>query len=1208
MSGMCLNNRHGLTRVLWLANLLFALVLSLALWFSYQQHLRYAEERAANTSLTLERSLSGMFDQIDMMLISVQDELEAGLAQGGIDPQRINASTARLARNVRGINVVRYSDAFGQAAVNTGYPAGGKASDYRDRDYFQYLRDHPEAGTFSSKPQLGRTLGRWGITFARAYRDPAGKFAGVVLAAIDLEQFSGMFAALKLGERSVSNLIDQNYANLVRYPAADDPAKVGVRVHPVFIELMQSGLNSFVHIQTSQIDGVRRIFVGRKFESRPYWVAVGLSIDEELAPWRRQASLAFLVMLIFAALSGIAGRQLQRGWRRQEEVLSTLGATLEATDNGILVVDAAGKVLHRNQRFDALWRIPAELAGSRDDKALLAHVMDQLIDPPGFLRGVQAAYESIENEVFDTLEFKDGRVFERSSLPMRLAGKTTGRVWSFHDVSEQKRVETLLNFIAQRGWASTGQSFMPALAERLGKLLDVDYVIVDRLGDEPGMAETVGLYAHGAVVPNLRYSLAGTPCDNVIGKELCIYKESIQQLFPDDGLLVEMKAESYLGIPLWDSSGQPIGLIAVLDGQPLDNVDQAAALLKLVAASAGLELERQREETLLRQERDRAQGYLDTVESMIVVLDRHGYITRINRKACQILGWQESELIGQAWFDRCMPQPEGMTQVYPYFEKMMAGEQQFSEYFENEIVTRSGERRAIAWHNAVLYLDDAQIFGTLSAGEDITERKQRDVELDTYRHGLEQLVEVRTAELLLAKDAAESANRAKSVFLANMSHELRTPLNAILGFSRLLERNAGVGSEGQRQLSTINRSGQHLLALINDVLEISRIEAGRSETSVLAFGLGELLSDLEDMIRVRAQGKGLALSVECAAELPRHVLGDAHRLKQVLINLLGNAVKYTEHGSVSLRVSPESQFVRFAVSDTGPGIDAADQENIFQAFFQTEVGIAKGEGTGLGLAISHEYARLMGGQLSVRSQPGQGSVFILDVPLPATGAPVPGPSRSRGPVVGLAPECGHPRVLVVDDHADNRDLVRQLLEAVGFDVQSADDGQQAIETFVRWQPQFIWMDMRMPVIDGYEATRQIRALPGGREVKIVALTASAFEEDRAAVLAAGCDELLKKPLEEARLFEMMETLLGLRYVHGTQAAATVSGPVVDVDLSVLPEALRVELRHAAEMLDMEGVRNIATRIKQEHEDTATHLEKLLNDFRFDLIGALCEKF
>jgi len=258
-----------------------------------------------------------------------------------------------------------------------------------------------------------------------------------------------------------------------------------------------------------------------------------------------------------------------------------------------------------------------------------------------------------------------------------------------------------------------------------------------------------------------------------------------------------------------------------------------------------------------------------------------------------------------------------------------------------------------------------------------------------------------------------------------------------------------------------------------------------------------------------------------------------------------NAVKYTEKGSITLGVTALEGSIRFEVTDTGPGISQEDQQKIFNPFYQTEIGIAKGEGTGLGLTISREYVRLLGGVLTVRSEPGQGSVFGFTLPLPAAEAP-PLPIQ-RGRVVGLKPGQPEYRILIVEDEPANREVLTILLGTAGFQVRQAEDGRQAVEQFQSWQPHFIWMDMKMPVMDGYDATRAIRALPGGDAVKIAALTASAFLEDRGRILAAGCDEMATKPLEEDTLFAVMGRLLGLQYHHAdAEKSATLAIAAADI--------------------------------------------------------------
>jgi signal transduction histidine kinase len=477
------------------------------------------------------------------------------------------------------------------------------------------------------------------------------------------------------------------------------------------------------------------------------------------------------------------------------------------------------------------------------------------------------------------------------------------------------------------------------------------------------------------------------------------------------------------------------------------------------------------------------------------------------------------------------------------------------------------------------------------------------IELATYRDHLESLVAERTVALTIAKVHAEAANRAKSVFLSNMSHELRTPLNAILGFAQILTRDERIPEDERKNIATINRAGDHLLSLINDVLEISRIEAGQTAVQNVPFDLAAALSEVEEMIRVRAEAKDLDLSVERHGELPAYVLGDAHRLRQVLINLLGNAVKFTQHGQIRLSVTalPADQ-VRFEVIDTGVGIEANEQASIFQPFYQTKIGIAAGEGTGLGLTISHEFIRLMGGELSVRSVPGQGSTFSFAVPLAPTF--LPHQASVHGRVLGLSAGQAAPRILVAEDHPDNQQVIFQLLTQAGFKVRIASDGHQALDLFQTWQPQLILMDMRMPVMDGYQTTRAIRSLANGATLPIIALTASAMESDRSDIFAAGCNEFVRKPVEVEPLFEMIAKYLHLRYDYAN--LPTPEEHHANADLSALPAAVRTELAHAAIDLDKEATLALVERLQPDFPQQASTIAALVEEYQFDQLRALLE--
>jgi PAS domain S-box-containing protein len=536
-------------------------------------------------------------------------------------------------------------------------------------------------------------------------------------------------------------------------------------------------------------------------------------------------------------------------------------------------------------------------------------------------------------------------------------------------------------------------------------------------------------------------------------------------------------------------------------------------------------------------------------------------------------------------------------------EAMAAGKPSINE--EWITFADDGHKALLETTKVPMVASDGSLIGVLGIGHDITEHRTILHELARHRDHLEEVVEARTIELNLAKGAAEAANRAKSIFLANMSHELRTPLNAILGFAQLMANDVRIPEDVRRNVATINRSGGHLLSLINDVLAISRIEAGRTQIDRDAFDLAATLTTVEEMISVRADAKGLVFVVERPANLPFYVIGDAHHLRQVLINLLGNAVKFTEHGQITLSITVEKEErIRFEVKDTGPGIAKEEQGRLFAPFYQAALGIAKAEGSGLGLAIAQEFVRLMGGDISVKSEPGEGSVFSFNIPLPAANAV---PYAGGGPrIVGIAEGKAAPRILVAEDHPDNQQVVEQLLRHIGCQVQIAANGQLAVDLFQTWQPQLVLMDMRMPVMDGYQATRAIRRLPGGDTIPIVALTASAFEEDRAQILAAGCNEMVRKPIEQGALFEVVGRMLELCFEYAQaepdepRAAATAAA-----NLSDLPVDVRKELREVAAMLDREATLAIVERLQSAYRTEAETIAKLVSDYRFDRIEELC---
>jgi signal transduction histidine kinase/CheY-like chemotaxis protein len=401
-----------------------------------------------------------------------------------------------------------------------------------------------------------------------------------------------------------------------------------------------------------------------------------------------------------------------------------------------------------------------------------------------------------------------------------------------------------------------------------------------------------------------------------------------------------------------------------------------------------------------------------------------------------------------------------------------------------------------------------------------------------------QLIEEKQAEAL-QKEQAEAASHAKSVFLANMSHELRTPLNAILGFSELMTRDSNLNAEQQDNLNMINRSGEYLLSLINDVLELSKIEIGRAQLEKESFDLHHLLGDLEEMFRLQAEFKGLALILAKTPDVPQYVRADKGKLRQVLINLIGNAIKFTHEGSITLRVRSTGEStnsrptLRFEVQDTGVGIAPTEMQDAFATFVQTSSGRQSKQGSGLGIPISRRFVRIMGGDLTMTSQPGQGTTFQFEIQVERVDVSDVQKARSRRRVahVELDPGQEIPRLLIVEDNDANRKLLIKLLQPMNFEINEATNGREALDIWEKWEPHLIWMDIRMPIMDGYEATKQIKATDKGQDTTVVALTASAFEEERQMILSSGCDDFVRKPFREAEIFDTLSKHLDVRFVY-----------------------------------------------------------------------------
>ncbi|WP_267383172.1 PAS domain S-box protein [Cyanobacterium sp. uoEpiScrs1] len=652
------------------------------------------------------------------------------------------------------------------------------------------------------------------------------------------------------------------------------------------------------------------------------------------------------------------------------------------------------------------------------------------------------------------------------------------------------------------------------------------------------------------------------------------------------------------------ATGQTLGYLG-LDG----NIDkhwtqEDVNILKLVGEFLAIAQARSQAEEERTESKARFAGILDNANEAIISIDENQCITLFNHAAEKIFGYQASEVLGCP-FDILIPQR--------FNENHQRHIKDFS--IASEIARQMGGRRPVFGRRqdgseflaevsiSKIKLKGRKVFTAIV--RDITQRKQAEIALKK------------------AKEAADAANRAKSEFLASMSHELRTPLNAILGFTQVMQRDHTLNEEQQQNLSIISRSGEHLLTLLNDILEMSKIEAGRTSLSQNSFDLYRLLSNIEAMLKLKAEAKGLQLIFEYTPEVPQYLTTDEGKLRQVLINLLGNAIKFTDEGGVTLRVKgnreSEKVMITFEVEDTGLGIATEEIDQLFAAFGQTETGRNAQEGTGLGLPISQKFVQLMGGDIQVNSVLGKGSLFTFTIKGRIASANAIKTKKPIRKVIGLAPGQPRYRILAVDDRLESRILLVKLLSSMGFEVRQASNGKEAINLWERWEPHLVLMDMRMPVIDGYEATQRIKATTKGQATVIIALTASAFEEERNVILSAGCDDFMRKPFREEVLWDKIADHLGICYVYESMRREDNRTEETDIEvqentsddllqvLSVMSREWITQVHQAAIECSDDAILDLITQITPANELLAVTLKNWANDFLFNQIIELTNK-
>jgi two-component system sensor histidine kinase/response regulator len=955
-------------------------------------------------------------------------------------------------------------------------------------------------------------------------------------------------------------------------------------------------------------------------------------------------------------------KQAEANLRRSNAILK---AQQEASIDGILVVDENNRVVSYNQRFCQLWQIPETLIHNSDtNRPLLQWVLDKVQQPEEFLAKVEYLYAHPEEISRDEIFLKDGRTLDRYSASVHSpTGDYYGRIWYFRDITERKQIEESLRQSEARFRALYESNSLSVV-----------------LSDESGIFD-----CNSAAV-----QLIGYPRQEILGKLPAELSPPIQP----NGQESMSLANQHTAVAFEQGSHRFEWIHRRADGTEFPAEVWLTAVevgdRKLLQAVVQDLTERKQAEAVL-QHSLRVDNLLTSISRQFIDQDVDTAINFTLQAIAEFLGTERSCIFEyseqQGQFN--LVREWRAVGIEPLFSRATNSFVEPFPWLDNQILRGNTVQISnvaelppeAAFEKTVFQSESIQSvvvvptihFGKVVGflGTDVVNFcrnwKQEDINL---LQRLGELIAIGRSRykaeeaLRVAKVAAETANRAKSAFLANMSHELRTPLNAILGFAQLMERDTTLTKRQRESLATINRSGEHLLNLINDVLEMSKIEAGRIVLNPAPFDLYQLLQSIQEMFKIRAEAKKLSLQVELAPNLPQYILADEGKLQQVLINLLGNAIKFTDTGGVTLRVgvgqgtleiqNPKdilpTAHLLFEIEDTGKGIAPEELHNLFQPFVQTASATQVKEGTGLGLTISRQFVQLMRGDIRLKSEVNRGSTFDFDIIVELAQSSEVAPPIRKEKVIGLAKGQRVYRILVADDRKENCDLLTQLLNSIGFETRAVANGQEAIAHWQTWHPDLIWMDMRMPVMNGYEATRQIRAAEQRQSTvttqsqyprtAIIALTASAFEEQRSSILGAGCDDLIRKPFREEIIFNKMAEYLGVQYVYAEEqenfvqtrfisqgftevsqpgdcknllsteargsndcrpVVATGFGEVTPQDLLIMPSEWISALHQAAVQVDGELILQLIDVIPKTHHTVAQELTDLVDRFCFDEI-------
>lgn len=970
--------------------------------------------------------------------------------------------------------------------------------DARQRPWFQNPVQ-AEAGVWTIYPYINRlTLG---LTYGRPLYDPSGEVVGVFAADVLLSDLDQFLQDLELEEGQT--FIVERSGEIVASSVAEPPftrSNTGSETRLNGLHSQEPLIRATLHQLLEEQPDLARINAEAEFSFR----FEGERQFAQIVPFAAN-DLDWLIGVVVPESSFMAQIEENTRW--------TIGICLAAlglaTGVGIWtarrITQPLEQLSHASQSLAQRARTgsltPAELQTTvdlnrGDEIGTLAHSYNQMALQ---LQEAFARLKDHNQELEHKVEERTAHLEERAQLAALDA-----------DIGIALTQENLL----QETLTLCAQSIIVRLDAALVQIWTVLHrdqelkrqVSLGSVASDPDWGETLSWEAEG--LPQIARHHRATLSNQIYrGCELC------QQIL-DPAWVQGERLQAFAGFPLIVED-KVVGILVLMARHPLTEAAQQE--LASVSHEIALGIRRKQTESALRESEERYRGIVENASDLIVTLTPDSRCRYLSPNLPRVLGYETEELKGQPW--SALIHPEDLPGVADVAERGIT---------TGETVTTPAHRmrckddtwRWFVTSGSCVFDRQHTPLYLVCIARDVTDRKQAE------------------AEMQKARDAAVTANRAKSEFLASVSHELRTPLNGILGYAQILKRDPTLSSGHRQGLDVIQRSGEHLLTLINDILDLSKIEARKMELKVNALQLPEFLTSVADLFRLRAHQKGILFLYEPITPLPQWVQGDEKRLRQVLMNLLSNAVKFTDRGGVTFQVgqitsgthggSPPR--IRFAVRDTGRGIAEGDLEEIFLPFQQAGDQRHITEGTGLGLPISQRLVEMMGAQIQVDSHPGQGSCFWFEVELPQVeGSTSVDPETPEPIITGY--RGPRRQILVIDDKWENRSVLINLLMPLGFEVIEASNGQEGVDLAVQGRPHLVLMDLVMPVMDGFEATRRLRACPELQDLVILAASASTFDQDQRSSLEAGCDGFIAKPIVAPELLETLRSHLQLEWIH-----------------------------------------------------------------------------